>query len=347
MNRRHFLELGLGAAVCGSMQAFGSDHGDLPSEASSAPPAHSVIPVVGDGKFIWTSPPAGQTGYLEPRPFLVDIGIELVGGAAATQIKASTPLPIDCPEQKLEGGEVQTQGCEAEVRDVGECARQLYVSAPQIARGQTISAKVSYKATLYKQYHDYQRNQFPQEQTVPVNIGKQYLGESPGIQTRCKEIRNLLNTLRGDLKHPWDMAKKFAAWIPRNIQPLIGPYTGVITALEKRQGDCAEMSAVFVALCRAAGIPARLVWVPDHNWAEIYLTGKDGKPHWIPVHTACYFWFGWTGARVGDPEGRPAPPARPRRPLLPIAGRLAALGRSPSHGQLPGRTYPAGGQKGR
>jgi hypothetical protein len=52
---------------------------------------------------------------------------------------------------------------------------------------------------------------------------------------------------------------------------------------------------VFVALCRTAEIPARLVWVPNHNWSEMYLTDKDGKGHWIPVHTACYFWFGWTG----------------------------------------------------
>jgi hypothetical protein len=143
---------------------------------------------------------------------------------------------------------------------------------------------------------NYQREQFPQKQTIPPELGKRYLGESPGIQTRCKEIRDLLGRLRGDLKHPWDLAKKFAAWIPQNIRPQIGPYTGVVKALDARAGDCAEMSAVFVALCRASGIPARLVWVPDHNWAEIYLIDEEGKGHWIPVHTACYFWFGWTGA---------------------------------------------------
>ncbi len=278
------------------MKAFGSNDCDLQSEAMPAPPAFSVIPVVGDGKWIWNKPPPGATGYLEPRPYLVNVGIELTGQGYGTQIKATTPLPVDCPEQKLEGGQVQTQGCEAEVRDVGEFARQLYLYAPQIAKGQTISAKVSYKATLYKQYHNYQRDQFPQKQTVPAELGKQYLGESPGIQTRSKEIRDLLKSLSGDAKHPWDLAQTFAAWIPRNIRPQIGPYTSVITALEKRLGDCAEMSAVFVALCRVAGIPARLVWVPNHNWSEMYLTDKDGKGHWIPVHTACYFWFGWTGA---------------------------------------------------
>jgi hypothetical protein len=296
MDRRHFLKLGLGAAVCGSVKALGSDHSGLQSEAMPAPPAFSVIPVVGDGKFIWTRPPQGQTGYLEPRPYLLNVGIELTGRGGGTQIKATTPLPVDCPEQKLEGGELQTQGCEAQIREVGENARQLSLDAPQIAQGQTVFAKVTYKATLYKQYHNYQRGQFPQKQTVPADVGKLYLGESPGIQARSKEVRDLLNALRGDLKHPWDLAEKFAAWVPRNMQPLIGPYMGVIKALQKRQGDCAEMSAVFVALCRAAEIPARLVWIPNHNWAEIYLTDKAGKGHWIPVHTACYFWFGWTGA---------------------------------------------------
>ena len=296
MDRRRFLQLGLGAAVCGGIESLGSERYDLESEAMPTPPAFSVVPVVGDGKFIWTKPPQGETGYLEPRPYTLNVSIELTSQGNGTQIKATTPLPVDCPEQKLEGGQVQTQGCEAEVRDLGEYARQLYLYAPQITQGQTISAKVSYKATIRKQYHNYQRDQFPQKQTIPADVGKLYLGESPGIQTRSKEVHDLLGTLRGDLKHPWDLARKFAEWIPRNIRPLIGPYTGVITALEKQQGDCAEMSAVFVALCRAAGIPARLVWVPNHNWSEMYLADNHGKGHWIPVHTACYFWFGWTGA---------------------------------------------------
>lgn len=296
MDRRHFLKLGLGATVCGGMRALGSQPYDLHWEAMPAPPAFSVIPVVGDGKFIWNKPPEGQTGYLEPRPYLLNVGIEVVGQGNGTQIKATTPLPVDCPEQKLEAGPMQTQGCEAEIRNVGEQARQLALYAPQIAQGQTISAKITYKATLSKQYLNYQREQFPQKQTIPADVGKQYLGESPGIQTRCKEIHDLLGSLRGDLQHPWDLARKFADWVPRNMQPLIGPYMGVSKALQKHQGDCAEMSAVFVALCRAAGIPARLVWVPNHNWSEMYLTDKDGKGHWIPVHTACYFWFGWTGA---------------------------------------------------
>ena len=84
----------------------------------------------------------------------------------------------------------------------------MNVSAPQTAAGQTISAKVSYHAMLYKQYHNYQRDRFPQKQSIPPEISKQYLGESPGIQTRSKEVRDLLKIKSGEWKlvgnHPLD-----------------------------------------------------------------------------------------------------------------------------------------------
>jgi hypothetical protein len=295
MDRRKFLQLGVGAAICGGMAAVRQDFVGRESDDSQMPPAFTVIPVVGDGKWIWTKPPQGQTGYLEPRPYLLNVGIELVGQGNATQIAATTPVPISCPEQKIEEERIEAHGCEAQVREIAPDARQLSLFAPGIASGQTIAAVAHYKLSISKQYFGYQRDQFPQEQKIPNDVRRAYLGDSPGIQTRCKEVRQLLGQLAGDAKHPWDLAQKFAAWIPRNIRPQIGPFTGVAAALENRLGDCAEMSAVFVALCRAAGIPARLVWVPNHNWSEFYLTDKQGQGHWIPAHTACYFWFGWTG----------------------------------------------------
>ena len=69
----------------------------------------------------------------------------------------------------------------------------------------------------------------------------------------------------------------------------------MVNSLRRRTGDCEELAGIFVALCRSAGIPARLVWVPNHNWAEFYLTDHEGQGHWIPAHTSCYTWFGWTG----------------------------------------------------
>jgi len=63
---------------------------------------------------------------------------------------------------------------------------------------------------------------------------------------------------------------------------------GALWALQNGKGDCTEFSCLLVALCRAAGVPAR--WVlgityadnPEdliHSWAEVYLQGIG----WVSV----------------------------------------------------------------
>ena len=66
--------------------------------------------MVGDGKWIWTKPPAGETGYLDPRPYRLEVGIEIVGRGNAWQIKATTPVPVPCPEQKLDEEKIECAG---------------------------------------------------------------------------------------------------------------------------------------------------------------------------------------------------------------------------------------------
>ncbi len=100
-------------------------------------------------------------------------------------------------------------------------------------------------------------------------------------------------------------------------------------------GKCTDIHSVFVALCRAAGVPAREVFgirqgkknkqditTWQHCWAEFYLPGYD----WVPVDPADvrkmmlkenlqledaktryyrdYFWGGWDQYRVKLAMGR-------------------------------------------
>jgi len=71
---------------------------------------------------------------------------------------------------------------------------------------------------------------------------------------------------------------------------------GALWALENRRGDCSEYSYLFVALCRAVGIPARVQagfafssyteeTENGHMWAEYYLEGYG----WIPVDASWEF----------------------------------------------------------
>lgn len=64
---------------------------------------------------------------------------------------------------------------------------------------------------------------------------------------------------------------------------------GALDLLRTGRGECGDYSALFVALCRAAGIPARSqvgFWVKKdsspHVWAEFYLPGVG----WIPADPA-------------------------------------------------------------
>jgi hypothetical protein len=267
---------------------------------SAEPPTRSVIPVVGDGKWIWNKPPEGETGYLEPRRFRLRVGIELIGRGASQGATATTPVPIAAPEQEIVSERVDEVGADGAIETIAPHARQLRITVPQLSRGQKASAVAEFELRIQKQYFGYEQDRFPISQSVPPDVRTNYLGDSPGIQTRSAAVSSLVKELIGSgpgaEKHPWRQAEKFAAWIREHIQPKVGLYTSVDKALQNRFGDCEEMAGVFVALCRAVGIPARLVWIPNHVWSEFYLADEEAAGHWIPVHTACYHWFGWTGA---------------------------------------------------
>jgi len=64
---------------------------------------------------------------------------------------------------------------------------------------------------------------------------------------------------------------------------------GAVASLTKKQGDCNEYTDLFVALCRARGIPARSIagvsanWkandTPKHSRAEVFLVNYG----WVPI----------------------------------------------------------------
>lgn len=59
-----------------------------------------------------------------------------------------------------------------------------------------------------------------------------------------------------------------------------------VDALQDGKADCHGIAALFVAMCRTAKVPARMVWVDEHQYAEFYLEDEAGKGHWYPVQSA-------------------------------------------------------------
>ncbi len=299
-SRRQFLYTAACAAGClGVSRPLGRSllRSQVRHTGSITPRTHSITPVVFDGIWNWREEPAGESGYLDPREFEIKAGIRWISEGEARNLRGSTPVPIAFPEQELSDVRIENpEDCAAKVVALGETAAQLQVHAPVIRHGQTITATVIGRVKLYRHCPHYSAEQFPAGGVVPPEIAADAIGNSPGIRCETTAVRRLAEEISSRHDLPWNRARKFFDWVWENIEGHPGAYTSVEAALKHRCGDCEERAGVFVALCRAAEIPARLVLVPNHCWAEFCLIDGDGAAHWIPAHTAAYNWFGWTGA---------------------------------------------------
>lgn len=120
--------------------------------------------------------------------------------------------------------------------------------------------------------------------SVRVN-NEDYLAEEPFIEIDDPQIRHIALSLKAG--NSLATAEKIFHWIKDNIRYVgyVKKNRGARHALQAKQGDCTELMYLFVALCRAAGVPARgiagyhcresaaLDPSQYHNWAEFYAEG--------------------------------------------------------------------------
>ena len=99
----------------------------------------------------------------------------------------------------------------------------------------------------------------------------QQIAESIEAQTEVEIVKNIYNYVIDNLEYTLHGKKDW----------------GAVNALQQKKGDCTEYSDLFVAICRAKNIPARVATgymvrfdsdSSKHNWVEVYLQ----KYGWIP-----------------------------------------------------------------
>jgi len=180
---------------------------------------------------------------------------------------------------------------------------------------------------------DYDRN----DQTVQL-----YLRSEPCLEADDPAVVARASELVGEEQRVWRIARLCHDHVVQRLrhQPVNGGMRGARHACVEGWGEAGEYAALFVALCRAAGVPARPLvgrsgltgpseaW---HCWAEFMLPGGA----WVPVDTNAS-----QAAQGGQPDwfGRmEAPrcvlavnynlllPPRPPRWLLPPEGRTGLL----------------------
>ncbi len=127
---------------------------------------------------------------------------------------------------------------------------------------------------------------------IPSEIRKLYTADGSKYLLQDLYIQNLVKEIVGDEKNPYWIARKIFDYVRLNMEyKLEGGWNVAPYVLKRGTGSCSEYTFSFIALCRAAGLPARYVGAVVvrgddasldevfHRWPEVYLPNYG----WIPI----------------------------------------------------------------
>jgi transglutaminase-like putative cysteine protease len=112
-----------------------------------------------------------------------------------------------------------------------------------------------------------------------------FLKNEKYIEKDDPKIQQIARDIKGNNKAA--IIKNIHDYVVRNMDYSLNKGDlGALVAAEKKTGDCSEYADLFVAICRAKNIPARVVigytteatLTPRHAWAEVYMR----RYGWVP-----------------------------------------------------------------
>ena len=234
-------------------------------------------------------PTAADASFWAPRELNVKFGVQFQAhDNFCKQVHATIPIPMQWPEQQVTIVSTDiSPGAKYAMRPAAFGAAQLVVDVPQVQMQGNFTAIVTMKIvkSFIKAPSD------PSSLVIPKSKSKEltsYFGNSPYIETDDRAIKKIVAEIKEqEPAHAWEMVELLYEWVRSNVEYQFDTeIRSTKEALKKKKGDCEEMTGIFIALCRSAGVPARKVHVPDHCYGEFYLEDEHGQGHWYPCQLA-------------------------------------------------------------
>jgi hypothetical protein len=227
----------------------------------------------------------------EPVTTRFQIGTEVTATRGAVRdIVAMVAVPFECPEQKVQRLEedFSSQIDAVEYRTLQGGVTQMLVTIPWLADGQTARAVVTFEVTT----HPVLPPQKTDDLVIPKrpdNKLRRFLGGSPYIEAKHRTIRSLARDIAAKVDESatdWERVEAIYDYVMDNIKYVEGDDKTAMETLRDEFADCEGRSALFIALCRASKVPARMVWAQAHAYPEFYLEDAEGNGLWYPCESA-------------------------------------------------------------
>ena len=158
--------------------------------------------------------------------------------------------------------------------------------------GERAITRMRVKAKIY----DVMYHLFPEKtgslKDIPADIRSRFLADDDKYRLKDPVIQNAVREAVAGTDNPYWIARNIFDYLRlKMVYKRIGGWDIAPTVLQRGTGSCSEYAFIYIAMCRAAGLPARyagavVVRGEDasfdfvyHRWVEVYLPGYG----WVPV----------------------------------------------------------------
>ena len=231
----------------------------------------------------------------DPQTIRWEFGVEIVASADGRGLSAHVPIPIDWPEQKVKSIELVKSPHISKVsyKDLNGLAKLMQIKINAMRGGETARAVVRMEIEKSHIFPPKDTTHFVFAEKLSSKLRK-YTLPSPYIESRHRRIREVAESIDIDPQaDAWTQVETIYQWVRDNVDYKFDEEIQTcLHALKQGHGDCEELTSIFIAICRAKGIPARAVWIPHHTYPEFYLEDAQGKGHWFPCQAAGTYEFG-------------------------------------------------------
>ena len=223
------------------------------------------------------------------------IGTKIVTGSGrATDVLITFPVPSNWPEQSVTiiEREIPVEIGNVNSRKLSAGVQQVVVQFPAVPANDAV--EISYTLDIVNRVmeapEETQAFVFPKHTSRDV---KPFLVASKHVNHKSSKLRKKAKEIIADHEFAWDQTEAIYDWVRENIQIQETRFHSAQHTLKNLSGTNEDKTFLFVALCRSAKIPSRIVFAKGSSYAEFMLAGPDGKElHWFPCDVSGVREFG-------------------------------------------------------